>query len=682
MRLARTVLLLLSLALAWAAVALLGSLSLDELYPAWLLRRAPNLAYSLQWLPADVRTIGVWLALLASLLFGIAIPTWIGISSRRLEVQSGPQRAPGSPLAFLLCTAGVLLIALVVAATTPAPTITLNGWLRTALWLGASALALLAARLAQAGRLRRVVGDDGGAPERSWPWLLGVLAVAAFLFVWQNGRVPVALPDASALIGLQAEQTLAQLDTGLLEPGRAGLPQLATLLTAVTMSLSRTPLGGLAWSGLIAGLALVAATWLFGCELFRRTRLHDGDGDLLDDDGRMPALWAALALAAALPIIHHARLPLALEPVVWGVLGLWALLRGARRGRFGWLVLSGLLLGLAVISHGSGLLFAAVAALVWLGLGLLRRRWLRSELGGVGWKGLLLWAVSFAAAAAPAVCLYACGAQSDLAGWLRGFGNLGPTMLGLRSAVEWLGLPLDAVAAGGPDFVAWGLLLAPLLLLGFAGLLFQIDQVVGWTGAGWLLLALITAAPLADSAARPLLLLGALPAAALAIAFALDRVRATLTRAMGGWVHGAASLLAGGLLVVAALVAWRSYPALAGVQNASTSTAGVLARAVAPAAAANPTQAQVLLLAGDALTWEHPALQLAVRETGDQPLRLTLAAGDAATWPATLPAQARIYALPAEAAALQQLAARYPGGVYRMRRDLRGNPLVYIYQLP
>ncbi len=686
MRLARTVLLTLSLALAWAAVALLGSLSLDGFYPDWLMRRMPSLAYSLQWLPADLRTLGVWLALLASLLFGLAIPTWIGISSRRLEVQSGPAGARRAvPLPYLLTIAGVLILALVVASTTPAQGVAsggdmLNGWLRTGLWLGALALALLGARLAERGRLRRVVGDDGGAPERSWPWLLGVLAIAAFLFIWQNGRVPAALPTPSALVGLQAEQNAQLLRDGPLALGRAGLPYLATLLTALTLGFSSTPLGGLAWSGLIAGLVLVAAVWLFGCELFRRTRLHDGDGELMDDDGRVPALWAALALAAALPIIHYARLPLALEPVVWGVLGLWALLRGARRGRFGWLVLSGLLLGLAIIVHGSGLLFAAVAGLVWLGLALLRRRWLRTELGGVGWKGLLLWAASFAAAAAPAVCLYACGAGSDLAGWLGGFHGFGPTLGGLRTAAEWLGIPLDTLPAQGLTFASYGLVLAPLLLLGFAGLLFQVDQMVGWTGAGWLLLALIAAAPLGESEARPLLLLGALPAAALAIAFALDRTRATLTRAIGGWMHGSATLLASGLLLVAALVAWRSYPAVAGLQP---DAASALARAVAPAAAANPAQPQVLLVAsGDAPTWEHPALQLAVRTVGDQPARLTLAAGDPNSWPATLPAQARIYLLPEHVDALQQLAGRYPGGAYRVRRDMRGNPTVYIYQLP
>ncbi|MGL4651393.1 MAG: hypothetical protein ACRC1H_18455, partial [Caldilineaceae bacterium] len=255
MSLARTFLLFLSLALAWAAVYILESLSLAGVYPNWLLQRAPRLAYSMQWLPGDLRTVGIWLALLASLLFGLAIPTWLGISSRRLTVLFEPAGRTRRAWPLLLAVAGMLAAALILAATTPTLGAALNGWVRTVVWLGALALAGVATRMASRGRTRLVEGDDGGAPERAWPWLLVVLAAAGFLFVWENARLPATLPAQSYLVGLQAEQGSLLLAGGPLAVGRAGLPWLSTLLTSVAVAVARTPIGGLAWSGLVAGMA-------------------------------------------------------------------------------------------------------------------------------------------------------------------------------------------------------------------------------------------------------------------------------------------------------------------------------------------------------------------------------------------------------------------------------------------
>lgn len=200
MRLARTVLLTLSLALAWAAVALLGSL-LDGFYPDWLMRRMPSLAYTLQWLPADLRTLGVWLALLASLLLAWQSPPGVASAAAGSRCRAAGRRAPSRTAALLLTIAGVLILALVVASTTPAQGVAAGGGISTAgcaLGCGWARWRLRLARaLAERGRNAHVVGDDGGAPERSWPWLLGVLAIATPLH-WQNGHVPAALPTQSA----------------------------------------------------------------------------------------------------------------------------------------------------------------------------------------------------------------------------------------------------------------------------------------------------------------------------------------------------------------------------------------------------------------------------------------------------------------------------------------------------
>jgi len=374
--------------------------------------------------------------------------------------------------------------------------------------------------------------------------------------------------------------------------------------------------------------------------------------------------------------MQYARLPLLLEPVAWGVLGLWALLRGIRRGRYVWVVSGAIATGLAVVTYGSGLLFVATGLLTWLGVSLVRRRWLVSELGGVGWKGALLWTATVIAALSPCLCLWACGNESPVGQWIAGWNQ---AAAGLRTAVEALGLSLDAIPdTQGTMLVAYGLVLVPVLLLGFAGLVFQLDQLIGWVGVGWLLTGIAAAAPIADPAARWAVLLGAMPGAALAVAFGLDRSRATLTRALGGWINGTAMLLASGLVVLAALTVWQTYPMVAGQQP---DTATALARAVASTAVGGQ-RPLILLTDGASPTWEDPALQLAVREEGDLPLRLTLPAADMSLWPADLPAQARVFVVPQSSAMLPLLGARYPGGNFRVRRDNRSNPVVYIYQMP
>jgi hypothetical protein len=673
MSLVRTFTLFVSLALAWTAIFLLERLSLVGLYPDWLLARAPRLAFSFRWLPGDVLTVAIWIGLLAGLLFGLAIPTWIGISSRRVEISAQQARTPTA--AFLLVVAVVLAIAVAIGAGPE-----MNGWLRMALWVGGMGLAAAGAVLANRGRTRRVAGDDGGTPERSWPWLVVILVSAAFLFAWQNSRLPATIPEASALVGLQAEELATLGREGLLTTGRAGVPYHSTLLTSAAMGLADRPLTGLAWSGLAAGLLLVFATWLFACELFRRTRLHDGEGEIIDDDGRAPALWAALAVAASLPIMNAARLPLLLEPLALGMVGLWALLRGARRGRYGWLAAGGVATGLAVVSYGSGLLFVLVGLWLWLGLLLLRRRWLLADHGGTGWRGFLLWGAALAVAASPGLCSWACGPGSSLSAWGAELGSGWATLRpGLVSALETMGLSLDSLPTLAPQMSAFGLLLAPMLLLGFFGLLFQLDQVVGWTGAGWLLLALFAAAPLQEGYARSALLLGAIPAGALAVAFGLDRSRATLTRTMGGWVNGSAMLMASGLVVAATLASWSVYPVVGGTHPDGASA---LARAVSSAAATNPERTLALLSAPDTPSWEHPLLQLAAREEGNLPQRLTLRLQETESWPATLPPQSRVYVLPELSGSLATLTERYPGGQFLLRRDARGNPTVYIYALP
>ena len=96
-----------------------------------------------------------------------------------------------------------------------------------------------------------------------------------------------------------------------------------------------------------------------------------------------------------MPMLHWSRTPLILEPVAWGTLSLWALLRGMRRDRPLLLGVSALLLGWTVYYGMVGLLFVGVAMLLWLGGRLLEPGWSSAAWAGAalatGAWGCLVW---------------------------------------------------------------------------------------------------------------------------------------------------------------------------------------------------------------------------------------------------------------------------------------------------
>ena len=331
MKLLRLLLLILSIAAAALSVYLLTSLTFDGLLPGWLLAHAPGLAILLRWIPTDVRTVGVAAGIAAMFCFGLALPS--PRHAPRPEMPAAPAARAASVRAASI-RAAPLRIVLALSAGAAVLLLAgdrwlgLNGWLLALVW-GVWLALLLALGGALDGRSPRPNPVPGAAPEVSWLWLLLILLLAGFLSLWDAGALPADYPAAAYAAGLQAQTP--GLAAGPFAVGSAGLPVAATLLAAAGQAVTRNPFWGGALAGTLAALALVAAVWLLGCELFRRTPA-EGPGEL-PDDGRVPALLAALALAGMMPLVHAARLPWLLEPAVWGTLGLWALLRALRTGR-------------------------------------------------------------------------------------------------------------------------------------------------------------------------------------------------------------------------------------------------------------------------------------------------------------------------------------------------------------
>lgn len=654
MKLLRLLLLILSLAAAALSVSLLANLTFDGLLPVWLLARTPALAILLRWIPDDVRTVALAAGIAAMLCFGLALPP--------------PRRAP-QPEASVAPVTRAALLRVVLALSVGAALLLLagdrwlglNGWLLALVW-GVWMALLVVLGGALDGRPPRPNPVPGAAPEASWLWLLPILLVAGSLSLWDAGALPAGYPPAAYAAGLQAQAP--NLAAGPFAVGSAGLPEAATLLAAAGQAVTRDPFWGGALAGTVAALALVAAVWLLGCELFRRTPA--GEPGELPDDGRVPALLAALALAGMMPSMHAARLPWLLEPAVWGVLGLWALLRALRTGRTQIAVLGGAALGLAALGSPAGWVFAGAGVALVAAWALARRNWLAAAYGGIGAAGLLLAAAALAITAAASVCVWGCGRGNPLAETAAARG-------GIDAVLAALGLSVDAVATSDHS-ITIGLILAPLLLLALGGLLFRLDQPAAWLLLPWLALSIGVAARHASHAAVvdwPSLAL-ALPAVALAVAFALDVLGGALLASAGPWTPRAVTTLAVGLLALNALLTWADYPRAAGVAQGG-------ATPVARAVAALPASAPVTLLDnGSGLDWNNTALRFAL--AGDGRSVGMLRADAIAGWEA--PPGAVVLVMPGMPESLPALRARLPQAQVETARDVLGNPTLYTVRVP
>jgi len=349
--------------------------SLIDLFPQMLLDRVPDLYRVAYWLPADLLNLALWMSALACTGFGMLASPWAGdLELEQPSVQSWWRNLPAIRLqAASLC---ILLASLGATYTTWH---LYQDWPETfamqSCWLLSLLLYCIGCWLITGSQTSSPVAPNitlPTSPRGSWPMLLLVLAGAGILLGRELLDLPVQVNSQVAQLGLQAydiyhsiTQNLGYISTlnpalyalftndfftiSLFSTGDTGLPRLAYLPTALAVGWSNDMLLGTRAIGLLMGLFTVFATWLLGTELFRRTPFLGKYGEIIEDDGRWPALLAAIIVAICTSTIHFSRLPLYLEPVVSGLFSLWALLYGLRTGRTFLLALSLWLGGLGVM---------------------------------------------------------------------------------------------------------------------------------------------------------------------------------------------------------------------------------------------------------------------------------------------------------------------------------------------
>lgn len=655
------------LAIALGAAALAQYIFVEQSLAGLLSWRVvgfvPSLARFAGWLPEDLFNLALWLTGGAALLFGLTTASWRGGPD---EVRRPLGLGPGSAMG-LLAAAGVAAAAAALLGRFA------EGWPADAAALASMALAL-AAGFAWGGAARRMERGEPGLSTSGRLWLAALLLGSALLFLWRPLDIPAGIDRAT----VQAITTARNGWTdGLFAPTETGLPAILFGPVALGERLAGDPLLGARLAAAFFGVLAVAATWALGRELFRRTPAATAEGEVLEDDGGWMALVAALLFATLLPTFYFARAPLLLEPVALGLAAGWALLRGLRRQSPVLLAGSGILAGLAAL-HPAGLGFLGSLALWWAGAALLQPAWVRGGLGGAGASGFALWAVG---AAAPLTAL--------LGRWLATPGTWtaylhAPAALDGAAAVQeglgravirsLLGLVATADHSATFGFAAplLGVVAAPLFVLGIGAILLNLDHLTGWALAIWLGVGLVVAGALAPDTPFSPLLAPVLPAAALIVAFALDRLRLALLDSAGAWLEQATYAAVLGLIVWSGSAAWLSF--MASAQHGVDAESGA-ARVVR----STPTDRPVVLVSapsGPELRWESGPLSL--YGAGEGAVRLAYGAD---ALPQELPAGARLVVAPSDVA-VEQVRMRYPSAPVHVERDLRANPVVYVFDLP
>lgn len=688
MRLLRFVGLLITIAAAYFAQSIFDQQSLSHLLPAWLLNAYPPLYRFTRWLPADLVEFGLWLLALAALGFGLLTPPWRTPATEVLRTEVFRQFRPNTHRLVWWVGRVCVLLAVISAGVALFYTWRTGNDSRQVqvAWAGALLIYLLGnlpahrATAKPAPWLAQTKRPGGEVyPRYHWVVLALLLVITGILLGWPlQRRVPLPLPEPDAQIGLRAWAIANGTDTRLFTTSPDLIPQLAVAPAALAMRLTGNPLLGARLTGLFVSLLTIVATWLLGNELFRRPLLLGYFGETLEDEGQWVALLAAALVAINSAIIYVGRVPVYLEPVGWGCLSGWALLRGLRTGDRLAYALGGVLAGFVALLHPSGLTFLCLAPLWWVGVWLLRvTQIMRSRQANlpnaaspsISGGGFFVWLIGVLIVTAPAIGLWL---RAPALFWDRFADPFWQNLWSILSAIPQpnqmnglLGSPIPLLASA----------LTPLFLLAIGALLLNLDRLPGLLLFLWLATGLIMGSNLVKAPSIWVNLLPIVPALALTIAFVLDRIRITLLASLGTWLAQATTYLAIGLVTWAGFAAWVDDYQLARLNGNAASYTGYAVRALA----ANQTAVLLLGQQAKVSNWDVPIVDFLAMKSPAARAHLALAGEQ---WPQSLPPHSQVIIQPEDQTWVVPVMSRYTGGRLTTQRDLHGNPVLYLYTLP
>ncbi len=208
-----------------------------------------------------------------------------------------------------------------------------------------------------------------GRPRLTWETIgvLALLVVGWELRVYRLTDLPLQHHGDMASVGLQARALLRGEGPGWFSLGWATIPAWGFAHEALTLRLFGDSLLGLRMSAVLGGMISLLGVYALGKEGWI---------------GRVGFL-ALAALTVDIVHIHFSRIPSYIDPLPWGVWGLYFLLRGYhRRAPWAW-GLSGIALAVAMNMYFSGRLFLLVTLLFLPYLFIFHRESMRENREGV-----------------------------------------------------------------------------------------------------------------------------------------------------------------------------------------------------------------------------------------------------------------------------------------------------------
>jgi hypothetical protein len=215
--------------------------------------------------------------------------------------------------------------------------------------------------------------------------VLLLLAVALASRLHHLGTLPYNLDGDYADFGLQARAIALGEEKRLFAYGWAAIPLIGFLPAALTMQIAGTGLTGLYLAGVIEGVLVIVAVYLFGRDLF----------------GLRAGLLAAALMTISYTHLHFSRTCAYIDPVFFTVWALYLLVRALRFGSGLPAVASGALTALDLQMYYSGRSVVILAALTILLVVCRGREWLRTR-----WRELVLFLLATMIVLGPMLLLF------------------------------------------------------------------------------------------------------------------------------------------------------------------------------------------------------------------------------------------------------------------------------------
>lgn len=704
----RFLLLTLAIGIVYLAQQVMAYRGLGEIIPDALRRQFPILQQAIAWTPDEQRTVALLAAAGAALLAALLLQPWKPAATHTASRSQSPNlpistppipQSPNHPLPLVLILLALLLsggIALLLAQDRAETLLMQSGWaLSLVIFLVGCGLMGRGDRDRDGGDRDR--GDrEGGRgresrPEAGWPRLLLLLIAGGLLFGWQLAGVPLRVDGDPASHGLEAMRILSGQESRIFAPGWANIPLIAYYPSALGMLFTENWVVGNRLAGLYAGLVTLLGIWLLACELFRRPWQFNEQGEVLQDDGRSAALFAVGISAIGYTFIHFSRMPQYMEPVAWGTVGLWALLRGMRTRSSLLMGLSGLLLGLAAMFYYSGRIFALIGGVWWIlhWLGQLRDGGGRDAFGwgrfGVWTGGGVIFALPFVGywLRSPAafysrtqeVSIFGRDARIHMEGV---YGVEGIPAILWRN-LERVGLTFNIYSDTSTHFGYRGPMLdqwvGPLLILGVAALLLNLNRSLSWRLLTWLGMVLLLGGVLTTNAPFWPRLLPALPVIGLICALWVDRLRGTWTVIGGPWLRQFGTTALVGMLILATAHNWIGYYEERTIHADAPTHVGRALRVMA-----DDRHPYLFQVEGQFRPrWDDRI----VRYLGALDYRplIERVIHPAQGWPETVPPGSVFFLLPGDTLLAAELESRYPHGLYRIHRNRLAEPVLILYEV-